>query len=853
MTRPKLISFLRGSIALAHVDGTLKSSPTRAETPAARRGARSAARRTLLLVCVLAAAVLIDGRVRVTAGGPKGSSLRVATYNTALIIIKLGPPVGTIDINDGMAGDMSYTERAAEIAAGIIRDDNEIVALNEVFSDDAREVLVQMLAVKYPYYISKIRGQAPHPAAVILSEIFEDVPAGALLADTNDSGLMLFSKYPFVKFSSSVTPPHSVDEVVGMNGPQPWGGDASELAVTTYGTSNGGDGLASKAVAMVRVKNPNDNMIINVAFSHMQASYSVPDPEGTQSRKAQFADIKQLITKSLTVQEMDTQQVYLMGDLNVIGGNKQNPGTDHEWHNTFQDPINLVKGFFACGIGVCSAAGDKPFATDSWGFETSVQDLGISNNIDNARLDYILHNKPTLTDFTVKPIVTAPLCMQHVSIAYEMGKPIGYGTLQLSDHFPVRADFNKGADFCSPNGDAGASGPKVIDFPPGSAQDITIGPAQGAKITFPGSMQWYRIDKPGSYSLEPSGPNADHVGVNVYAATDLSRPLPPFYAEEEPRWGPKYCMTDPPYYVRVFAKDPATGNPDRTWTGDYSISFHEYRGTTPEDSISLAGGYLQPYNWPGPLSQEYPAVWFDFHTNTASSGQFPNVAFYFEIPAAVADLSLFDMSIRADLSPGYPVIAAVAKSQYTEGAKKGWKIQAPKLPGAGGQPKKYFLRVTRDQSLLKNVPMQAWLRFGTTLTYIRPDTLTSLDMIDDWPDRDNTSLQFSYDVPWQVYVCGASCIGPIPFSTKSPIPLTGAKSLNRSFVKNVVFDLWVEGQHLVRQFTSGDHLPGVESLGHREKGCDPCYTFTWADSGNVDDADYWYDMPYALRHDPNKH
>ena len=559
------------------------------------------------------AMALVGGGQRVaTGGGTKGSSLRLVTYNTAFVSITFGPPVGTIDFNDGMAG-MDYEQRAVAIATGIIRDDTDIVALNEVFSDEAKDVLVQLLAPVYPHYIKKIRGEAPNPAAQVVSPL---LPPGAAPAETSDSGLMLFSKYPFVPFSSSASPLSEPGlEIEGWNGTSSWGSVPSQVSARVFKTAAGGDGLASKAVTMARILNPNDGQIVNVALTHLQASYeSPPAPEETAARRAQFQDIKRLIVNSLTQGERQSQQVYVLGDLNVNGGNKGSPADEPEWQSLFKFLSNAVAGFFSCGNAACAAGAGKPFMTDLWGFETSTHDPGVSNNVENQRLDYVLHNKPLITDVVVKPPVTTPMCAQHVAIAYELGQPTPSGVLQLSDHLGLRADFNKQAKHCSPDGNAGVFGPRVITFS-ASSQERQIRPQHGARITYPGSMQWYRIDKAGSYSVQAAATSGDRVGVAVYAAADLSRPLSPFYGEVNPRYGPKYVMTDPPYYVRVFAKDPATGAPDRSWTGTYTITFHEYRGTSPDDSISLAGGYKQAYQWPGPGTQEYPRVWFDFHTN----------------------------------------------------------------------------------------------------------------------------------------------------------------------------------------------------------------------------------------------
>lgn len=774
--------------------------------------------------------------------GTSGSSLRVLTYNTAFMKITFAPPVGTIDTNSGKYGGYDYKERATHIAEGILRADDDVVALNEVFSDDAKDMLVTLLAAKYPYFIYRIKGEAPNPWVKLALAI---IPAGAGPAEPNDSGLMLFSKYPFVPFTVGTKPFYLVDEVEGGANGLPWGAPG-EISVATFTEANDMDGLASKAVAMVRVKNPNDGQISNIAFTHLQASYSSQDSDGPATRAAQLKMARELILSSLTPSELSTQQLYLMGDLNVIGGNQADPGFDGEWKGTFAN-TGIAGGFFACGDGPCTfdpvTMKGETFLKDSWGFETSVKDPGISNNVDNARLDYILHNRSS----------RMPLCMQHITIAYELGQPTAGGLQQLSDHFGVQADFNRQAPHCSANDDApGTLGPQPVSF--GASADVSF-TTPDARLAFPGSMQWYRIDKAGSYSIHVNPVTSDGVGrfaFTVYKASDLSQPIPPFYGEKT-RWGDKFAMTEPPYYIRVFAVNPSTGAPDRTFAGDYTLSVHQHRGTSAYDSISLAGGFTTQFDWPGSGTPELPRYWFDFHTNTTSDGKFPKVSHFLEVPIA-QDPSLYRLEIHDD-AQNFPLIPAAGQSivQNQNTLNKMVELDAPDLKGtAQGAPKKYFLTASRD-SFIQNTGTASWVTFGTTLTYIRPSILKSYDMADDWPDRDNIELGFMYDGPYQKGSCNAACIGPIAFSTDSPVPLTGYSALNKTFIDNAVFNLWKEGDYLAPQFTSGGQSLGVGSLWMFETGFDTGGQFIWADGGNIDDADYWYVMNYGLSHDASKH
>lgn len=80
---------------------------------------------------------------------------------------------------------------------------------------------------------------------------------------------------------------------------------------------------------------------------------------------------RELILRGLTPSELQVQPIYLVGDINVIGGNEEDPGSDGEWKGPFSSN-NVALGFFACGDGPnqksgCNGAciGPIAFATDS--------------------------------------------------------------------------------------------------------------------------------------------------------------------------------------------------------------------------------------------------------------------------------------------------------------------------------------------------------------------------------------------------------------------------------------------------------------------------------------------------------
>ena len=121
--------------------------------------------------------------------------LRVLTYN-----VQCRPIVDNVD--PGV--------RAEEIARRIAAShwDYDIVCLNEVFVDTAREKFVAGLKTKYPHYVESIGGERGFASSladtdsagfVALSVGLRVLTLGLvdLFGTSQDSGLMFFSRFPF--------------------------------------------------------------------------------------------------------------------------------------------------------------------------------------------------------------------------------------------------------------------------------------------------------------------------------------------------------------------------------------------------------------------------------------------------------------------------------------------------------------------------------------------------------------------------------------------------------------------------------------------------------------------------------
>src|SRR5438105_2807082 len=111
--------------------------------------------------------------------------------------------------------------------------------------------------------VSTLRGKVVRGFAAFALACAAVAPMGSFAAGTGSS---IFSKDPFVPFDGPSPTQMMIKTVEGYNGykngiPVPWGGQSTEVTLIAYPYYSDSDGMASKAVAMVRVKNPNDNMI----------------------------------------------------------------------------------------------------------------------------------------------------------------------------------------------------------------------------------------------------------------------------------------------------------------------------------------------------------------------------------------------------------------------------------------------------------------------------------------------------------------------------------------------------------------------------------------------------------------
>ncbi len=820
---------------------------------------------------------------------PPTASLRVATWNTALMtltfnsLVPVPPPLpSSISFNIfAEKFNESYESRANAIADGILATDQDVIALNEVFSDEAREILVDRLSGTYPYYVAKIRAYAPSDPGGALPDWLPlpPLPSDDYLVDPLDSGLMVFSRFPFVPLNNAINDADCLGaacEYWGEGGNSPFGLNSDDFAFVTYEACSDFDCFASKGVGLVQVDAPQGETY--VAFTHMQADTSVTY---SADRGEQYEQIEEFLTEVIGPNDLIDARVILTGDLNTPGGTL-------EWQDTYFP--GLSPGFFACGNnGPCSGS---TVLTDAWGFETSVNDPGHTQG--GNRLDYMLHN-----------FQDGQLCMQHVMIGYDAADN---GIDFHSDHKLVRADFNEAAQWCSPNVAAWDPdqrpldlefGEEACDFDaatsaPDCDQDEIINPGAGAMITHPGSYQWFRIEQAGSYVMTTIDADVDvDVAFDVYDSRDLSRPISAVDEDAvlpspdgAPLTGQQYSLPSPPYYIRTYAT--ANGVPDRTASGiPYTFLAHQNLCRSPTDACVIEPNAVEDYQWPDQSNSTLGVadVWFKFRTSGVKDGalwpgdgnqsdppRFPTETFIQEASTASSGCVLpptleeysddgqftFVQSLPwADVQGGGPF-----DDLDGDGLLDG-SYTAPELPGdTFGELKFYYAHLSRS------CPGQvvSFLEQRTTLTYLEPHKVTGLLQYDDSGigEDDHIRFQFTFDADeaGSSPPCETSCQHAfvfdepdLPHQSADYTYLDGIPGMSGYYVD------WFY-PNLFEDEDGADYLLDIDNYSRngatldwylgglfplpQEIGAASGVIYV-TDTGNLDSADYWYEIEYEQR------
>lgn len=539
-------------------------------------------------------------------------SLRLGTFNAQFLPdIAEDPPFKHRDI---CCDDIP--NRVDRIAKRIIASRYDVIALNEMF--DAKKKMRAALEDEYPHYVEVIGDEAP------ASKVIE-----------TDSGLMLFSKYPFVELPNddfrppvrSITEESDEKGLIAVNAEA---GAWEDVGWIRYDECASWDCRASKGAGLVRVQNPDSGRVYTIVFTHMQGE------DARAVRAAQLARIEELVRGTLTDEQLANEDLFIVGDLN-INGDREAESDREEWRSHFTED-----GFFADVV------------RDAWETDTQhpsvpekERDRGLTewHAGNRERLDYILARTPDTED--------GQLCVQHMTLAYNLrdGEPFVEGGMgmagqkHLSDHIGVNADINLRADHCSPRranviepGDVSDDGNVVLD----------------GRIEHPGGVQWHLIDGAVEGTVSIAIEEGD-VDFRIYQSNELSVPYQgtgyrgetsPFTYEEtieeeggvkldDPKTvvreteGRTYAGLEPPFYVEVFGVND-DGDPDQTVTGEYKLVIHEHQGTSKDDALLIYPNHLGPDNTIDVSGRTLgtPERWFKLFTDAPDSGRPQHLRFF---------------------------------------------------------------------------------------------------------------------------------------------------------------------------------------------------------------------------------
>jgi Endonuclease/Exonuclease/phosphatase family len=460
--------------------------------------------------------------------------LRILTYNVQCLPIE---------------GNIKNGERAEEIARRIVssRWDYDVVCLNEVFDEGARKKFEDGLKSIYPHHISSAGGERGFVSSLIdtdkagfavLAVLAEGLTLGlfGFLAEVEDSGLMIFSRFPFD------TQPNPVD----VNGSM-----VPALNWKPYSQRTTMDALSEKGALAVRLQLPDGGKFV-VSATHMQSS-DKDDEKDADIRASQLAEAWDNMLPLLS-EGSARYDFVLCGDLNVDGAMSQPDASDagSEWKSRFSQPMSGAADYWDAVAFEQSPHLWNPAS----GTLTHPVDRGItlSNVPGGRRYDY----------FMTRP-GDGSRNLQHAFIDHSLSKT----TTELpfiSDHWPLACDLIQDNRF--PGSNAARGLPVVCD------EDS---PSFGTSGTLhPGQIAWLCVLNPGTYEFAVTG-----CELTLYGSNDLSSPLA-VYTELDrgTERAVKYVLPAAPTFVKLQAAD-------RHAAPDYSLNIRRFLGTSLRDAIGL--------------------------------------------------------------------------------------------------------------------------------------------------------------------------------------------------------------------------------------------------------------------------
>jgi hypothetical protein len=459
--------------------------------------------------------------------------LRVLTYN-----VQCRPIVDNVD--NGV--------RAEEIARRIAAShwDFDVVCLNEVFADSAREKFLAGLKTKYPHYVERIGGERGFASSladtdsagfVALSIGLQALTLGLinLFGTSQDSGLMFFSRFPFDR---KPDPDDAAATLPALN----W---------KPYSQRTNDDALSEKGALAVRLLLPNGDKYV-VGTTHMQAS-DKDDEENADIRLTQFeeawANLRPLLSEGSSQYDFAH-----CGDMNVNGAMSLPDAGDAgtEWKARFALPLGDAAEYWDA---VAFEQSPHLWEYRSGGLIHPV-DPGITAPTANGdrRYDYVLTRPGTGNRTLQHAFIDHPLCVTVKTLSF------------TSDHWPVVADFMP--DHRGPGTSAARGIPVICD---------ETSPSFGTSGRLrAGEIDWFCVLKPGTYEFATFG--AD---ITLYGEDNLSRPLAIYQTlDRGAERSVKYLLPDAPVFVKIQSAD-------RHAMPDYALNVRRFLGTSLSDAIGL--------------------------------------------------------------------------------------------------------------------------------------------------------------------------------------------------------------------------------------------------------------------------
>ncbi len=587
--------------------------------------------------------------------------------------------------------------RSHEIAARInnIPYDYDVICLNEVFDEDARDILVDALKAKYPFFVQKADAGVAFMVAgltniahVSVGNLVGGIPLPGIMSRPEDSGLMLFSRYEF-----------DTDEVALVPG-----APALPVPATYFGwysEATGHDILAAKGALGARIKLPSGDTVTVIA-THMQAD-SDDDGENADVRKSQVAmlwEVAEVCRKNALTPVPDPHDVVVVGDFNIEGMFRNYHKLPKEWQSHFGRP----------------GGSQEPVLWDAWIWEqapgyahglgpilpiTYPTDPGVTAETNQTpaerRYDYcLLRSDRNLRQRQV----------QHLFIDRALSRTTKKANY-LSDHQPL------GIDLHIP--DMGAMSAL-------QAQAVVLTPEipSGTPNVFRheshlnnGVIHWHRLDEDGTYDLSVvSGGMA--VQLEVYAKDDLSSPQIPYMKATSVEGPDKFVVPTAPMFLKTMGKARDTVDP-------YQLRIRKYTGTSLRNAIVLLQHRWQPGNHKTGAPPSLPtttfagiettndSLFYSFQASPVTSGRQQTIWLTFAPNAGSAPMRLVLCRLV-----GNDVLSVIDNSPFVTGA---FVIQRDLDPG------EYFVLIQRDPAAGFAQASFA-VQWNTNLTTILPQLST---------------------------------------------------------------------------------------------------------------------------------